>query len=396
MVAPASLWKMYGNDWRHPAQVVNLWPGAKRPEAPTLAYKAVGHFWDILDQLKVTLLVGREYEHLLTGFSYRGKPTATFHPMPHPSGIAVDSERGRVFVASTRSPNQLVELAPIKAVLRRTDVVVRPPTGAPLVPVHSHFLPGCLYLHDLAFVGNQLHGNAVAHNAIVRFDRIGSFTRVWWPACIDSRRGPRFDLNLLQLNSIAAGRTLKTSYFTASIARPHRRRPGDKDFPVDRRGVVFSGLTRETICGGLTRPHSARLHDGQVWLDNSGYGELGVVSAGKFEVVSRLPGWTRGLLIRDGIAFVGTSRVIPRFRQYAPGLDRDRHVCAVHAVELSSGRVLGALLFPGGNQIFAIEAIASSLSTGFAFDMTGTRNRTQEFSLFYAFDSEARKEHPNE
>ena len=58
------------------------------------------------------------------------------------------------------------------------------------------------------------------------------------------------------------------------------------------------------------------------------------------EPVSRLPGWTRGLSFCKDVAFVGTSRVIPRFRHYAPGLDVERSVCALHAVD-SSGRVLG-------------------------------------------------------
>ena len=386
MGTPAFLWKRQGTEWRDPVQVLNLWPGARKPGAPTLAWEAVGSFWDILDQLKVTLLVGREYEHLLMGFSYAGQPRATYHPIPHPSGIAVDHERGRVFVASTRCPNQLVEFAPVEGLLERTDIAGSPLTGNPLIPLSARFLPGCLYLHDLAFIGGRLHGNAVAHNAIVRFDRQGGFTRVWWPACIDSPRGPRFDRNFLQLNSIAAGRTLKSSFFTASIAKPHRLRPGDPDFPVDKRGVVFSGRTRDVVCGGLTRPHSARLHDGRIWLDNSGYGEFGVVSEGKLDVSTRLPGWTRGLLIRDGIAFVGTSRVLPRFARYAPGLSGRRCSCGVHAVELSSGRVLGALRFPAGNQIFAVEAIARDRSTGFAFDVAGPRDRAQDLSLFYAFD----------
>ena len=109
-------------------------------------------------------------------------------------------------------------------------------------------------------------------------------------------------------------------------------RPGDPSFPVDRRGVIFSGVSREAIARGLTRPHSARLWENRIWVDNSGYGEVGFIEGEKFRAVSRLAGWTRGLCFVRDVMFVGTSRVLPRFRQYAPGLDVDEGRCGIHAL----------------------------------------------------------------
>ena len=188
--------------------------------------------------------------------------------LPHPSGLAVAAER--VTVASTRNPNQLVELAPAAV------------EGRPLVPVRTEFHPGSLYLHDLAYVGGVLHGNAVGQNAVVRLDG-GRAERVWWPKAIETEAGPDFSRNYLQLNSIAAGPSLEASFFSASAERMSSRRPGHRNFPVDGRGVVFSGATREPVVRGLTRPHSARLHEGRLWVESSGYGELGVVEDGRFE-----------------------------------------------------------------------------------------------------------------
>src|SRR5439155_7446833 len=105
---------------------------------------------------------------------------------------------------------------------------------------------------------------------------------VWWPRCIETADGPDFGRNYLQLNSIAAGPDLAGSFFSASTDQPSARRPGHRNFAVDRRGVIFAGATREAVVRGLTRPHSARLQGGRVWVDNSGYGELGVVEAGRF------------------------------------------------------------------------------------------------------------------
>src|SRR5207302_9252278 len=253
-----------------------------------------------------------------------------------------------------------------------------------LVPTGSRFYPGCLSMHDLALVGGRLHANAVGQNAVVRLDDDGGYERVWWPRCIETARGPVFGRNHLQLNSIAAGPTLRQSYFSASTDRVSARRPGMRNFPVDKRGVIFAGRTRDVFCRGLTRPHSARLHAGRVWVDNSGYGELGFAEDGQFRPVTKLPGWTRGLCFHQGIAFVGTSQVIPRFRQYAPGLDVDASVCGVHAVEVKTGRALGSLTWPAGNQIFAIDWINRSAATGFPF-AAGARRTVKEKALFYCY-----------
>jgi uncharacterized protein (TIGR03032 family) len=191
-----------------------------------------------------------------------------------------------------------------------------------------------------------------------------------------------FERNHLQLNAIAAGTTLATSFFAASSIDLARRRPGHRNYPVDRRGVVLSGASREPMAFGLTRPHSLRRHAGRLWVANSGQGELGFISGERFRPVAKLPGWTRGLCIHGGLAFVGTSRVIPRFRAYAPGVDVDRSVCGVHAVDLKSGALRASYTWPAGNQIFAIEPVPSRLTGGFPL---AARTGRRERDLFFAF-----------
>jgi uncharacterized protein (TIGR03032 family) len=207
---------------------------------------------------------------------------------------------------------------------------------------------------------------------------------VWWPRCIEVNRKRLFAQNHIQLNSIASGPSIDESFFSASSAEIGRLRPGHRNFRVDGRGVIFSGRTREPICGGLTRPHSARLSGGRLWVANSGYGQLGYVIDGRFEVFATLPGWTRGLCIKGDIAFAATSRVIPEYARYAPGLDVRASRCAVHAVSLKSGRVLGAMECPDGNQVFAIDWIAGGQTRGFPFT-PGARRRKQELALFYSY-----------
>ena len=335
-------WDLHDAQWRDPAQVVALWAGGERP---SLRARVRGGFWAAIEG--ATVLVTREYEHVVVGLS-GGQQTHMV--LPHPSGIAVAGER--VTVASTRNPNQLVELRPAEA------------GGRPLVPARTVFHPGSLYLHDLAYVGGVLHGNAVGQNAVVRLDRERA-ERVWWPRAIETETGPDFSRNYQQLNSIAAGPTVESSFYSASADRISSRRPGHRNFPVDGRGVVLSGRTREPVVRGLTRPHSARLHGGELWVESSGYGDVGVAVDGKLDVVARLPGWTRGLAFHGDVALVGTSRVIPRFRSYAPGLELEKSVCGVFAIDTRSGKALGSLTWPEGNQVFAVEVLPAKLTSGF-------------------------------
>ena len=393
MSARDTVWAGHDAQWRDCAQVASHWEEASAVEPSALRMRERGKFWETLDRLKATLLVTREYEHLVVALTVTGgAPSATYMRIPHPSGLVYDRERRVVHLASTRNPNQIFELRPVTGLLRRADVERRNHTGhhrGALVPVSTRFYPGSTYLHDLSLVGGKLHANAVGENAVVRVNISGngSLRRVFWPRCIERAGRAQFDRNYIQLNSIAAGATIRQSFFSASADAITARRPGHRDFPVDGRGVIFSGATREPVARGLTRPHSARLHRRKLWVANSGYGEIGTIVDERFECVAALAGWTRGLTFAKGIAFAATSRVIPRFHRYAPGLDVDKSRCAVHAIDARTGQRLGSLTWPDGNQIFAIDWAPRNVVSGFPFSARARGDGARAKQLFYAFQT---------
>lgn len=381
-----AMWESHADDWRDPGQICSQWREASTIDPRLLVSRASARWWDLLARTGLTLLITREYEHLLMAMSApRGRRHESYLPMPHPSGIAVDRRRNRVYVASTRNPNQVFTLRPKSGghALANKKGAVR--DLGTLMPVASILYPGSLYLHDLALVGSRLYGAAAGHNAVVSLGADGAFTPVWWPRCVERGGKPVLNRNHIQLNSIAAGPDLRSSYFSASSVSLSPRRPGHLNYPVDRQGVLFSGRTREPVCADLTRPHSARQAGEKLWVANSGYGELGFATGGALEVVARLPGWTRGLCVVGDIAFVATSRVIPRFARYAPGLDVGRSRCAIHAVSVKSGEVLGSLEWPYGSQVFAIDWLDSSEIPGLPFPV-GPRRSRREIELFQTFD----------
>lgn len=338
----------------------------------SLKHKASKSFIDLLESLKVTLFVTREYENLVVALTAaNGKLTQTALPLPHPSGIAADRKKGLLYIAATRNPNYILEMKAVKDKVSKTSF---------LLPARQKYYPGAYYFHDLAFIGGDLYANSVGQNGVVKvnMDTAASDPVCWTPTSI----GKRTDRNHIQLNSIAAGKTLKDSFFSASAAKPIKQKPGAIDFPVNKTGVVFSGKTGTVYGKGLTRPHSAKIIAGKVWVNNSGYGETGYIEKGNFVPVSKQTGWTRGLCAIDNIAFVGVSSILPRFAHYAPGLDPSKAFCGLVAIDIRTGNTLGKLIWPSGNQVFGIDYLNTAQSKGFIYQDTTLSNEEQKALIY--------------
>ena len=283
-------WHEHDAAWRDPAQVVAQCEHAS-PVAPELLRCEVrGDWWGVLERLDACLVVSREYEHLLLALTVAPEgPRRSFMALPHPSGLAFDAGACRLHVASTRNPNQLYTFEPISSGLENGRQMDELALQRPLAPLSTSFLPGRLYLHDLAFVEGALHGNAVGLNAVVRFSATGTYEASGGPARSSGGDGRTWVATTCSSTPSPLARTSRRSFFSASAEAPSTRRPGHLNFPVDGRGVIFSGATREPIARGLTRPHSARLHGGELWVDDSGYGLVGVVRDGRLEPVASCP-----------------------------------------------------------------------------------------------------------
>src|SRR5258708_33447026 len=193
---------------RDPAQITGLW-SKSGVDARLLQAQPDKGWKETLDRLGVTILVTREYEHLVLALS---SIQTTWLHLPRPSGLVVDRKRQVLHLACTRNPNLLMELQ-----------------GEPFRPIRVRFLPGCLYLHDLALIGGHIYGNAVGQNAVIRLSYEERAKRVWWPISVGQNKR-NFQRNYLQLNSIAAGKTLRDSFFSASSDHIRNRVPGDPKF----------------------------------------------------------------------------------------------------------------------------------------------------------------------
>ena len=76
------------------------------------------------------------------------------------------------------------------------------------------------------------------------------------------------------------------------------------------RGVILDVESSEVVVDGLSMPHSPRMHNGKLYVLNSGTGYFGTadVDKGKFEPIAFCPGYMRGLAFHNGFAIIGMSK----------------------------------------------------------------------------------------
>ena len=116
-------------------------------------------------------------------------------------------------------------------------------------------------------------------------------------------------------------------------------------------GALLDVKSSQVVSGGLSRPHSPRWHDGQLWLLESPKGAVSIVdcASGQVEEVARVPGFARGLSFYGHYAFVGLSRVREHMFDGLPLTNnRTEHLeCGVWVIDTRSGESIGCLMFDG-------------------------------------------------
>lgn len=164
-----------------------------------------------------------------------------------------------------------------------------------------------------------------------------SFRPIWKPAFIDRLAAEdRCHLNGM---AVADG---QPRYVTAVS------RSNVVDGWRDRRdssGIVMDVTTGQIVADGLSMPHSPRLHEGKLWILNSGKGEFGWIdpATGVFTAIAFCPGYARGLTLLGGYAVIGLS--LPRDNKTFQDLPLDAALatrdaaprCGLLVIDLTTG-----------------------------------------------------------
>lgn len=114
-------------------------------------------------------------------------------------------------------------------------------------------------------------------------------------------------------------------------------------------GVVIDVDSGETVARGFAMPHSPRVHNGRLWVLDSGRGRLVTVDPvnGQLETVTQFDGYARGLAFAGPLAFVGLSQIRETaiFGGVPIAEGEQKRPCGVTVVDTRNGQVVGGIEF---------------------------------------------------
>ena len=301
----------------------------------------------ILDRFGVSLLVSTYQAGKLVVIGLDGGQVVfSFHNFERAMGVAIGD--GRIAVGATGQIWFLRNAAKIAAHIE--------PEGhhdACFLTRSSH-VTGEIQVHEMAWAHGELWLVNTAFSCLCTLDEEHSFVPRWRPPFVSSLAAEdRCHLNGLAMED---GRP---RYVTAmsETDTPQGWRPGKATG-----GCLIDVPSGATVARGLAMPHSPRVHQGRIWLLDSGRGRLVTVDpkTGSAEVVCELPGYARGLALVGPLALVGLSKIreTSTFGGVPVADRRDKLKCGVAIVELGSGRQVSLLEFHSGvEEIFDVQLL---------------------------------------
>ncbi len=245
----------------------------------------------------------------------------------------------------------------------RNETILAPrikPAGqhdACYIPRSSH-VTGNIDAHEIAWGvgedGAELWIVNTLFSCLCTIDPAYSFVPRWRPPFVTQTiRHDRCHLNGLALLD---GRPKYATAFAETDAaegwRDHKRTGG----------ILIDVPSGQIVARGLSMPHSPRVHNGRVWLLDSGNGRLVTVDPrnGHVEVVASLPGYTRGLAFLDKYALVGLSRIRESsvFGGVAIAEQLEQRKCGVWVVDTETGKAVGNVEFEQTvDEIFDVQIL---------------------------------------
>ena len=321
---------------------------AAAPAAVEFHYTQTESFVALLQELGASLLVTTyQANKLLVVRALGGGLSTLVRTFERPMGIAADARR---LAVGTRGQVWLLRNAP--------DIAPRlEPAGrhdACFLPRSCH-VTGDIGVHEMAWAGDDLWIVNTRFSCLCTLHPDYSFVPRWRPPFISALAAEdRCHLNGMAL---LGG---QPRYVTALGETDTRDgwRPNKASG-----GCLIDVPTGEIVARGLCMPHSPRLHEGRLWLLDSGTGQLQFIdpATGRRETVAELPGYTRGLALLGPYAFVGLSKI--RETSAMDGvplaLRRGELKCGVAVVDIRSGKAVATLEFQTAvEEIFDVQLLA--------------------------------------
>jgi uncharacterized protein (TIGR03032 family) len=309
------------------------------------------NFPALLRELGISLLVSTYQAGKLIIVRAQGNELNThFRNFFSPMGVVYQPDSGRLAIGAKHE---------VWEFRNQPDVA---PKLEPKGECDSAFLPrkthhsGDIRIHEIGYIGSELWAVNTRFSCLCTFDADNSFVPRWRPKFV-SALSPEDRCHLNGM-AIVDGRVKYVTCLGATDTAG-----GWRDNKRDG-GLLLDVDSGETLVRGLSMPHSPRLHAGRLWVLESGHGTISTVDlkTGTTEIVTKLPGFTRGFDFYGPFAFVGLSQVretavfsgIPLVEQ----LSESERTCGVYVVDIRNGAIVAFLRFEGiVQEIFAVTVL---------------------------------------
>lgn len=312
--------------------------------------------WMIRHQISLVCSACRSGRLLFLGSRSDGKPLFTAVQFPGAMGVMGGSQR--IFLATERSIMRLENTL-------RADEMAEDRFDRLFVPRVAQ-ITGNVLAHEVvvAPTGHVVFVNT-RYSCLAAASISHAFKPLWKPPFV-SKLVPEDRCHLNGL-AMADGRVrYVTAFSTTDVVDGWREHRGSG-------GVLIDVANDRIVAEGFSMPHSPRVHDGFVWLDDSGSGHLCRVDprSGRRENVAFCPGLPRG------IAFVGDYAVVtlslPRHERFQ-GLALEDELarrkisawCGVVVIDLRDGSIAEWARLGEEFELFDVEAIRARAPTAIA------------------------------
>ncbi len=213
---------------------------------------------------------------------------------------------------------------------------------------------GPLDIHDLRFgESGRLYAVNTLFSCICVIDSNYSFTPYWIPPFVDKLASEdRCHLNGMAMSN---GRPVYASLFGEGNT------PRSWTESLTESGVIYDITSNEVVVGGLPMPHSPRMFNGKLYVLLSGTGELAQVdtSSGKYDVVTRLDGFVRGMSLCGDHLFIGLSKIRKKSSSFGKlEIAEKANFAGVAVIHLPSGTTVGMIKYSASvDEIYDIHVL---------------------------------------
>ncbi|MEQ8574555.1 MAG: TIGR03032 family protein [Fulvivirga sp.] len=301
-------------------------------------------------------------------FSYTYSPNIPELLLGLKCSLAISTyQTGKVVIFSPKDQNQLIQLPrnfdkPMGmalhngqwAVATRDELIITANSAGmasnyPANPntYDSLFIPrvtyhtGVLDLHDISFTNDGLVGVNTLFSCLSKFNADFSFTDIWKPHFVTELKPE----DRCHLNGLAVDESGKPKYVTALGTGDSAREWKEKMLTG---GILMDVDSNEIIGDALPVPHSPRIYKDGLWMLLSATSEVVKVNLadGKYDVVTKLNGFVRGMDRIGDYLFVATSKLRPNSSLFneAP-VAKSSVVCGISVIYIPTGQPCGHILY---------------------------------------------------